>query len=249
MTLPSNTFSGRTVLVTGGTSGIGAATALHFAGLGATVHAVGLGADCVDFPTGINGNDGLDIRVTELDVTNRAAVDAFFATLDRLDVLVPAAGVTLGPPEQEPEGFARVIEINLLAVQYFIVKSAPLLAKNTGASIVNIASMLSIFGSADGPAYSASKGAIVQLTKSMAQVHAPAGIRCNAVAPGWIDTPLLESVKTVAPEVYAALLQRTPLARFGDPVEVARAIGFLASDDASFITGAVLPVDGGFHTV
>lgn len=242
-TLASNAFADRHAVVTGGTSGIGAATAIHLARLGATVHAVGLAADRFEVP------EGLTIHKTELDVTDHAATDAFFETLDQLDILVPAAGVTLGEKELEPAGFARVIEINLLAVQYFCSKAAPLLSASTAGSIVTIASMMSTFGSSDGPAYSASKGAIVQLTKSLAQLHAANGVRVNSVAPGWINTPLFASIETVAPEVFAGIVARTPLARIGDPHEIAKAIAFLCSDDASFITGIVLPVDGGYLTV
>ena len=117
-----------------------------------------------------------------------------------------------------------------------------------GGAFVLIASMYSTFGSAERPAYAASKGAIVQLTKSLAQSYASAGIRVNAVAPGWIDTPLLAPLKA-DPAIASVILGRTPLARFGDPVEIAKAASFLCGDGASFITGATLPVDGGYLTV
>jgi NAD(P)-dependent dehydrogenase (short-subunit alcohol dehydrogenase family) len=234
-----DTLDGKVAVVTGGTSGIGLGIATLLAERGATVHALGLDAGAVDAPDGVT--------VHELDVTDVAAVKAFFGGLDRLDVLVPAAGMSLGEAEHTPEGFATVLDVNLRAVHTCCSAAEPLLFDGGGA-VVLIASMYSTFGSTTSPAYAASKGGVAQLAKSLCQSYAPHAVRVNAIAPGWINTPLLDMTKEVAPKVYDGLLDRTPMKRFGEPVEIAKAVAFLVTDESSFINGAILPVDGGYLT-
>ncbi|MBL3698322.1 NAD(P)-dependent dehydrogenase (short-subunit alcohol dehydrogenase family) [Leucobacter luti] len=238
-TFVSDLFAGKTALVTGGTSGIGQATAEYLARHGAHVVAIGLGAD----RTAVS--DGVELDLREVDVTDDKALKAVIADLDRLDILVPAAGISLGDREIEWEAFNTVLSIQLNAVYRITDLAHPLLAASQG-SVINIASMYSFFGGGRRVAYSAAKGAVVQITKSLAEAWAPDGIRVNAVAPGWINTPLLATIEDQA--VVDRLLSRTPLNRFGDPEEIGKAIAFLASDAASFITGVVLPVDGGYLT-
>ena len=235
-------FAGLRALVTGGTSGIGRATALALAALDCNVIAAGvydheLDACSVD-------PSFAKIELIKLDVADVSAVERLVGALTRLDVLVNAAGVPRGPDEFTETGFLRTLEVNLNGSMRCCYAAYPLLARQGGA-IVNIASLMSFFGSPTGPAYAASKGAIVQLTKSLAVAWSREGIRCNAVAPGWIDTPMTRAMQSDS-ERYGRVLSRTPLGRWGRPEEVAQAIVFLASSQASFISGAVLPVDGGY---
>ncbi len=229
-------------LVTGGTSGIGCAAALAFEAAGYRVIATGLRPDeivsCQRDPAFAAA------QILALDVGNANEVRKIFADCSRLDVLVNAAGVSRVADEFTEDGFQRVMDINLNGTVRCCYAARPLLARQGGA-IVNIASTMSHFGSPSAPAYASSKGAVVQFTKSVALAWAGESIRCNAVAPGWIDTPMTTSLRGNAPR-YERVVERTPLARLGTPSEVADAIVFLASTRASFITGTVLTVDGGY---
>jgi NAD(P)-dependent dehydrogenase (short-subunit alcohol dehydrogenase family) len=233
--------SGRAVLITGGASGIGRAIAEAFSAEGADVYVTGLTeAEIVSCRAECGG-----VAASLLDVADQPAIDRTVAGLRRLDVLVNAAGMILRDGlEFGLEGFQRVVDVNLTGTMRLCVACRPLLGER-GGSILNVASMLTYFGSGFAPAYSASKGGVAQLTKSLAIAWASQGIRVNAIAPGWIQTaltrPLFED-----PARSEAILARTPLRRWGRPEDVAGAALFLCSPAAAFITGAVVPVDGGY---
>lgn len=235
-------FEGRQVLVSGGTSGIGAAIAQAFAALGADVLATGVTEAEIAAAGGRPELAGVEFAV--LDVRDRAAVDALVAGLPRLDHVVNCAGVIRRGDELEPDVFADVIDINLNGSMRICAAARPRLAE-AGGTIVNTASMLAFFGGGLVPAYSASKGGIAQLTKSLAIAYAGDGIRVNAIAPGWIATPLTKALRE-NPERDAAITGRTPLGRWGEPSELAGGVLYLSSPLASFVTGSVLVIDGGY---
>ncbi len=182
--------------------------------------------------------------IVPLDVTDIASVESVTASLDTLDVLVNAAGVLRPPDEYEPEVFANVVDVNLTGALRLSTACKPALASAKG-SIVNIASMYAIFGAPHAPAYAASKGGIVQLTRSLAVAWAKDHIRVNAIAPGWIVTPLTDKARSDAAR-NRAIVARTPMGRWGTPEELVGPALFLASAAAGFVTGVMLPVDGGY---
>ncbi len=235
-------FDGQTVLITGGTGGIGLACARVFRDLGARVTATGATeAECARA-----SEDEAGISFAVLDVRDASAIERVLTGHGGLHVLVNAAGVIRRDIEHDPEVFADVIAINLTGTMR-VCASARAWLHDAGGSVVNIASMLTFFGGPRVPAYSASKGGIGQLTKSLAAAWAP-HIRVNALAPGWIATPLTQALQD-DPERSRPILSRTPMGRWGEPEEVAGGAVFLASPAARFVTGAILAVDGGYLTM
>jgi NAD(P)-dependent dehydrogenase (short-subunit alcohol dehydrogenase family) len=238
-------FAGKLVLITGGTSGIGLGGALAFRKLGAMVTATGAtDAECQRART---DEAHAGVAFEQLDVRDGAATKALVERLPRLDVVVNAAGVIQRDVEHDPKVFADVIDINLVGTMRVCANARAKLAAS-GGCVVNMASVLTFFGGPRVPAYSASKGGIGQLTKSLAAAWAVDRVRVNAVAPGWIATPLTQALQD-DPERRAPILARTPMGRWGTPEEVAGGILFLASPAAQFITGSVLAIDGGYLTM
>jgi len=244
-TFAPHLFNGRTVLVTGGTSGIGLACARAFRDLGADV--VATGATEAEKMRAQDDETTAGIVFEILDVRDASAIDHMIARLHRLDVLVNAAGIIRRDIEHDPEVFADVVAVNLTGTMR-ICSAAKAKLREARGSVVNIASMLTFFGGPRVPAYSASKGGIGQLTKSLAAAWAADDIRVNAVAPGWIATPLTQALQD-DPERSRPILSRTPLGRWGTPEEVAEGVVFLASPAARFVTGAILAIDGGYLTM
>lgn len=229
-------------LVTGGASGIGRATAIALRDAGYAVTATGLTDSELANARADAAMAG--IHIERLDVGDSDGVERLFAALPRLDVLVNCAGVGRSGDDFTEEGFMKTLDINLHGTMRCCYAARDLLVAS-GGRIVNIASVMSFFGTGTGPAYAASKGGVAQLTKSLAIAWGREGVRVNAVAPGWIETPMTSGLNSDQ-DYVARVMQRTPLGRWGRPEEIAAAIVFLVSPAASFVNGAILPVDGGY---
>lgn len=227
-------LSGKTIAVTGAGSGIGRATAALCLAEGATVWALDRDAESIrDFACAM-----------ACDVASSNSVEAAFAAIERLDGLVNSAGIAQRFPvaEQDEAGWDAVMRVNLKGI-YLCSKAA--IARMRGpASIVHIASAAGLIGVRNRAAYSATKGAIVSLTRNMALDYAGRGIRVNCVCPGFTRTPLIEKL-LADPERRARIESLHPLGRLGEAEDIAKAVVFLLSDDSSWITGIALAVDGG----
>ncbi len=245
-----NEFDGKVVLVTGGSRGIGYAAVKKFLAAGAKVYFLGKeGEDFSQQEAELKSiNPDYEFMSKAIDLCDYKAAQALYAEIEekwgRLDVLVNNAGTDSSVPihKMKQSQWDYVMNTNLKGMFNLTKYSLKLLKKSKG-NIVNTASVAGIYGAGCGCPYPASKGGVIAFTKSMAWEQAYAGIRCNAVAPGVIDTDLLA---TIPPFAKKNLAQGIPLRHIGAPEEVANAILFLASSAASYITGTVLQVDGGY---
>ncbi|MBT8418168.1 MAG: SDR family oxidoreductase [Silicimonas sp.] len=234
-------FAGARVIVIGASKGgIGASIARAFQDAGAEVEITGVEAECAP-------EDASRFSYTQLDVTDTDAVVAFAKARPKVDILVNCAAITRRGEEMAADFFSQVLDVNLTGS----LRCAEALHGSLAASggrVINIASMYARFGSPRNPAYGASKAGVEQLTKSLAIAWAKDGIRVNAIAPGFIVTAQSARARQ-DPAFTAGVEARTPMGRWGQPDDIAGAALFLASDAAQFVTGACLPVDGGYSVV
>jgi len=245
-------LKGRVALVTGGNGGIGLGFARGLARAGAAVMVAGRdatkSADAVAALIAL----GVDADAVEADLTDPDAIGAMVATtverFGRLDVLVNNAGTNLrGRPESYTlADWNTVLATNLTSAMFAAQAAYPHLKAGGHGRVINNGSMLSIFGLPLHAAYGASKGGVVQLTKSLAVAWAGDGITVNCILPGWIDTDLTRRARTDMPALHDNVLARTPSKRWGEPADFEGIAGFLASDGAAFVTGQAIAVDGGW---
>ncbi|HSV58407.1 MAG TPA: SDR family oxidoreductase [Variovorax sp.] len=245
-------LTGKVALVTGGNGGIGLGMAKGLAQAGARVVVAARNAQKSAGAVEALRALGSDSLALEADVTDEASVHTLFEQLEskvgRLDILVNNAGTTIRKPVDQLQlsEWNMVMDTNLTSAFLCCRAAQPLMKRVGGGKIINIGSMASIFGMPYAPAYGASKGGIVALTKAMAASWAADGIQVNAVLPGWIRTDLTDGARAQVPGLNERVLARTAAGRWGEPQDLAGVAVFLASSASDFITGTAIPVDGGY---
>ena len=244
-------LEGKIAIVTGAASGIGAATACLFAQEGATVVVADLdeaGGNAMVDQIRSAGDEAIFVRT---DVTlakdTQVVVTSTIDTYGKLDVLFNNAGIPMRLPVADlpEEDWDRCITINLKSIYLCSKYAIPEMIRNGGGSIINTASIYGIVGGRTRAAYVASKGGVANLTRGMALDYAQDNIRVNCLCPGFVETPLVQGILKT-PEAYRALADQHPMARLGQPSEIAYGALYLASDESSFVTGIALPIDGGY---
>ena len=242
-------FAERVAIVTGGASGMGAATARRLAAAGAQVVIVDRNAELADSVAAAIGGTSIAGDVSDSGFCD-GVVAATMSRRRRLDVLVNAAGVIVRASGENTtdDQWERIMGVNVSGTFYMCRAALRVMKAHGGGAIVNFGSIWGDLGSAGVAAYCASKGAVHNLTRALAMDHAGDGIRVNAVCPGEVNTPMLQSerAEAVTSELLAQIAATVPMGRLADPDEIASVVCFLASDDASYMTGALVSVDAGY---
>jgi 2-deoxy-D-gluconate 3-dehydrogenase len=245
-------LTGKVAFVTGGNGGIGLGMAIGLASAGASVAIGGRNQDKARSALEELKALGARAEFVELDVVKetscRQAVDTVADRLGRLDILVNNAGTTVRrqPEDLTAADWRLVLDTNLTGAFICSQAAYPHMVRNSGGKVINIGSMLSIFGAPYAVAYAASKGGLVQLTKALATAWAKDNIQVNAVLPGWIDTDLTRSARQQVQGLHEKVLARTPAQRWGEPSDFAGVAVFLAATGSDFVTGTTIAVDGGY---
>jgi 2-dehydro-3-deoxy-D-gluconate 5-dehydrogenase len=252
MTAKPFDLGGKVAIVTGGNGGIGLGIAQGLGEAGAALAIVGRDSAKSEKAVTDLAVRGIKAISVTADVTDKDAVDAMTARvraeLGRIDILVNNAGISIRKPPHvlELHEWERVIDTNLTSAFLCTKAVHPAMKDAGGGKIINIGSMMSIFGAGFAPAYAASKGGIVQFTRACACAWAADNIQVNAILPGWIDTDLTKRARAEISGLHERVLARTPAARWGDISDFAGVAVFLASPASDFVTGTALPVDGGY---
>ncbi|MGJ4970569.1 MULTISPECIES: glucose 1-dehydrogenase [unclassified Bradyrhizobium] len=243
---------GKVAIVTGGNGGIGLGMARGLADAGADIAVVGRNEAKSQAAVADLAARGVNAIAVTADVSDKDDVAAMVARvigeLGRIDILINNAGMSIRKPPHvlELEEWQQVIDTNLTSAFLCSKAAYPALKANGGGKIINIGSMLSIFGASFAPAYAASKGGIVQYTRACACAWAPDNVQVNAILPGWIDTDLTRVARSQIDGLHDRVLARTPAARWGDIDDFAGIATFLSSPASDFVTGTAIPVDGGY---
>ena len=248
-------LNGKIAIITGSGSGIGKAVATLFASQGAEVHLLDVNKEALDGAVGEirKGNGRAVAHAHSCDVTNQEQVKQIFNSIGKIDILVNSAGVShIGNVEStSEEDFERLFKVNVKGVYNSLKAAIPLMRKRRGGVIVNLASIAASVGITDRFAYSMTKGAVLSMTLSVARDYLHEGIRCNSVSPARVHTPFVDGfLRKNYPgrekEMFEKLSKSQPIGRMARPEEIAQLILYLASEEASFITGCDYPIDGGF---
>jgi 2-deoxy-D-gluconate 3-dehydrogenase len=247
-------LTGKAAVITGGNGGIGLGIARGLALAGAQVAVTGRKREKNASALQDLKSSGAEAIALVVDVTDESQIRSMVAeTVDRfggLDILVANAGTNLRrrPEEYTVEEWHQIVDTNLTSVFQCCQAVYPEMKRRGGGKIVTIGSMTSIFGFNVAPVYAATKGAVVQLTKSLASAWAKDNIQVNSILPGWIETDLTRRARQVVPGLHENVVSRTPAGRWGEPLDLAGPALFLSSRASDFVTGTALPVDGGFSS-